>query len=516
MAANLIQVFRQLVGVPEVTQHGLQLAHDDEKTAELIRRNMGGQLQPLAVTRTRWYLNDLESASQQADNGQLALAGQLHRAMRRDGTIDGLMSTRTSGLVALQKRYRGDRAQTDALRAENGTRSVFDEMFPPSELARLAADGVGLGVGVGEMLDVEGRDYPVFARLDPEFLTYRWSENRWYFRSVSGLLPVTPGDGRWILHTPGGKSAPWQHGRWHALGRAFITKEHAIMHRANFSAKLANPARVASAPSGATEEQNQSMLSQLMAWGINSVFSLPVGWEARLLESNGRGYEVFGQEIETAGLEIMIALAGQIVTVTGGAGFSNADIHKTIRADLIKDTGDALAHTINTQGLPRFIFKRWGREGFKNPARVGWDTDPPKDRKAEAELVSAVGKAIRDIRPELKETNLDLDVDELVDRLGIPVVKSKISQEAKLELAPTDLAKVILVDEARAAAGLGPIGDKRGSMTVHELAEDAVSATLPGDASADSEASEASEDDGAAPGSNDAATAGDEPATVPD
>src|SRR5205085_2623084 len=102
------------------------------------------------------------------------------------------------GLVRLPKRFRGDPRIVQALElGHDKVRSVFDEMFPPAELALLAGDGELCGVGVGELVPVEGRDYPVLVRLDPEYLVFRWNENCWYFRSVIGLIPITPGDGRW-------------------------------------------------------------------------------------------------------------------------------------------------------------------------------------------------------------------------------------------------------------------------------------------------------------------------------
>lgn len=388
-----------------------------------IRSALGGQIQGLPSTKLRWYLADLEVAQANADAGHLQLPAQLAIAMRRDGTLRGLMGTRCAGLVRLPKKFYGDTEVADTLRSRNGSRAVFDEMFPPAELAALLEDGIELGIGVAELLPVEGREYPVMVRLDPQFLQYRWNENRWYFLSIAGPLPITPGDGRWILHMPGARMSPWNFGLWPALGRSFINKEHAMLHRSNYSAKLANPARVAVSPQGASEAQKQSWFKQVMAWGLNSIFGMTPGYDVKLLESNGRGFDVFAKEIDTSDLEMMVAIAGNIVTTTGGAGFQNSDIHRRIREDLIKSDGDALAYTINTQGLPYYIASSFGGEEALATrwVNVEWDTATPKELESESRTLLAVAQAIAQLAASLQGSDRQLDLDELAVRFGLPL-----------------------------------------------------------------------------------------------
>jgi hypothetical protein len=395
----------------------------DSPQVERIREAQGGQLQPAPFSQPRWYLSDLESAEIAADGGNLAGAARLMRSARRDGVLAGVLSTRTGGLVRLPKRFRGDDDVIAALEVGHDvSRSVFEEMFPSAELALLAADGIMCGVGVGELVPVEGRDYPVLQRLDPEFLSYRWNENRWYFRSIAGLIPITPGDGRWVLHVPGGRNAPWQHGLWKAIGRAFIRKEHAALYKDNWEAKLANPARVAVAPAGGTDELAQSWWQQVLAWGVNTVFGVHPGYDVKLLESNGRGADSWHKTIAEQDQEMIIAVAGQTVTVDGGAGFANADIHKSIRADLIKETADSLAYTINTQGLPAFIAARWGEDALLERATVvEWDVTPPADRSAEATAIGAVANAITALTAALAPYKKQPDVEAICTRFGVPV-----------------------------------------------------------------------------------------------
>lgn len=406
----------------------------DDSIVETIRRALGGQLQPIPTTRLRWYLADLERAQRDADAGNLLSAARLHNAMRGDGFLTGLANTRTDGLVRLPKRFYsgpGGEELAQELHSNDGSRSVFDELVPPSEIAALDWDGIDLGVGLGELVPVAGRDYPVFVRLDPEFLSYRWVENRWYFASMAGLLPVTPGDGRWVLHTPGGRIAPWRYGIWRALGKSFINKDHAMQHRSNYSAKLANPARVAYAPIGANDPQRLGMLRMIMAWAVNSVFEMPAGWDVKLLESKGEGIKVFQDEIDTCNREEMVIIAGQEVTTTGGSGFSNQDVQKVIRQDLIAADADKLAYTVNTQILPLMALIR-GVDVRTARAWMEWQVGTPKDLKSEGETLKTAGEGLETLVRIFSALGREVDVDQLAVRFSIPLKPQDATEMTKL------------------------------------------------------------------------------------
>jgi hypothetical protein len=448
----------------------------DDKRVQKTRKAFGGNIVPLPTTRTRWILADLEAAEYVADSGDLSMAAQLMRAALKDGVLRGVLSTRTDGLVRLPKKFRGESAVVEALElGHDSVRSVFDEMLPPAELAAMAADGLLLGVAVGELVPVEGRDYPVLVRLDPEYLVYRWQEDRWYYRAAVGLLPITPGDGRWVLHTPGGRIAPWQWGIWRAIAYAYIRKTHAGLHKDAWEAKLANPARVAVAPNGASEAQKQAWWKGVMAWGVNSVFGVTPGYDVKLLESNGRGYESFNDTQDRSDREMIICVAGQVVTTDGGAGFQNSDIHKSIRSDLIQSTADGLAYTINTQCIPNFVVRRWGEAMLERSACVAWDVTPPKDRNSEATATNTTALAIKALDEALTPHEIAADVKQICERAGIPT-KTREAGDVKVS-AEAPASKQIAAARI-CASGAGD----RVLASAFSFAEDGVERPGPGQA----------------------------------
>lgn len=418
----------------------------EASVAEPPRRKRRKQRPIQQPTRTivRWYHADLEFASMLADTGNLQEIGRLRTAITRDGVVRGLLTTRCGGLVRLPRRFAGHPEVTSWLEGADGAPGVFDWLFPAAELRLLNEDGVICGVGVGEFVQADGWDLPQFRRLDPQWLRYRWDEDRWQYQSTSGLLDIEPGNGRWVLHLPGGANEPWKNGAWPSLGRAYISKESAINYRENYAGKLANAARVAVAPQGASQEQKQSWFESVMAWGVNTVFGLTPGYDVKLLESNGRGHEVFHAIVEHSNNEFMIELVGQLVTQTGGVGFANSDMFKLMLAERIDADGRALADTISTQGLEPVIWRYLGAQYLNPPTRVAWDTRPPADLKAAAETISAAAKAIVDMRAALDgdEEEIPLDTREILAEFGIPV-RGDLDGDARPDNVGTSLLRRI-------------------------------------------------------------------------
>lgn len=399
------------------------------ETVNRIRRAMGGQLQPVARTESRWLIADVEQAEREADMGQLARAARIARSVYADPIFIGVGSTRFDGLTQLPKTFAGRADIVDALTAVNDLeRSVFDEMCPSTELSLLNRDGRMIGVGVGELLPVAGRRHPLLVRLDPEFLVYRHHENRWYFRSIAGLLPITPGDGRWVLHMPGGRLNPWQNALWRPTGRAVVRKEGATSLRDEWEHKLANAARVAKTPAGATDKERTEYLEQVASWGADTVIMLPPGYELSLLEGKGEGAQSFRETIQEQSDAIKIAVTGNTVLADGASGFVNTDIFKSIRSDLVQGDGDGLAHTVNTQILPPWVADEFGEEALDEGVRVGWNTKPPKDRNGEATVVVTVANAVKGIVEAVKAAKdaglleeVEVDVKALLESHAIPL-----------------------------------------------------------------------------------------------
>jgi hypothetical protein len=447
----------------------------DSPIVTSIREALGGNLTPPPRTRLEWFLEEVDIASEAADMGDMSQAAQLCRAMRRDPVISGLLATKSGGITRLPKKWYGSPKVISALTDTEGGTPVFDLLCPPTELRKLADDADFLKIAVAELVPVKGRSYPVLERKDPEALVYLWNYNQWCFRSTAGILPIMPGDGRWVLHFAGPRIAPWQDGNWHSLGRSWVRKDSMQHLKQNWAFHLANAARVAVAPQGSTKEQRANWFRQIASWGINSVFHTTPGWDVKLLESNGRGWEGFDTSIEDANKDFMIQLAGQLVSITGGTGFSSEDLYATVRYDLIEEAARPLAHTVSTQVIPWFTYQNHPDEFEQSPGYV-YDVKRPDDLSKEASIYTALGAGVKALEDAARQHGLQIDVAKVFARYGLDVTKRPEGNtaSARLTLAPTDLAKVFTVDEVRASQGYGPIGDDRGKLTLQELTDSMV------------------------------------------
>jgi hypothetical protein len=432
---GLVETLLGIATFDPPTMPGPELGDDVVNAA---RAALGGRLEPIPQVRLRWYPPDIERAQIQASNGDLTMVGQLCESAKLDGVFRGLADARTA-CVNFPKRFYGSAEVVKTLQSKtNSDRDVYAEMIPNTEARLMVLDELFCGVGVGEMVPVRGRNFPVLVRRYPQNLYYLWSRNQWYYRSIVGLIPIVPGipnegtgGNAWVLHIGGGRLSPWNSGLWNTVGRSYINKTQTLFARQAYEMKHAHPARVAQAPPGATEIERASLLRGIIRWALNAAFVLPVGYELKLVESNGRGIEIYENSIKTYNEEMATALCGSAVMLQGTAGFSNMDVFRVVQTDLIKTTASAWDHTVNTQILPAFIGDRWGIEALANATTVETDVTPPKDRKVEADTLQSLANAIKGIVEAVcaaqiavgAKEPIALDVGELLARYGVPTGK---------------------------------------------------------------------------------------------
>ncbi len=445
-----------------------------------------GTIQQLPTrVQSNWTPRQVKSALSGADSGNLMSVADLVESVNNDDRVSGVLSTLTNGMLGLPLSFIGDDEVTDALKGDDDSKGDWWSMFPESELSKLMRWGITLGVGIGQRVPVIKRQLGEREVLTLKTWHPRWlrrqlatanEPGKWLLTTAAGQIEIEPGDGQWIIYCPYGGDRPWAEGKWRALSFAWILKQFALHDRARHSEVLGSPARVGVSPEGATTRGRQNWLKQLKAMGRDTSLILPPGYNLKLVEATGRTWEIYTKQIEWADSATAVVLAGQTVTTEGSSGFSRGNIHERIAHSIIRFGAETLSTTVRQEGL-----MPWSSENFGASQRAPWpvwDTTPPEDQKQKAETGRILGDAISKMDEALAASKRRVDATAILEAAGVPTLEIETTgdQAPSVELAPTDVAKVVRVNEARASAGLGPLllpggePDPDGDLTVAEFA----------------------------------------------
>lgn len=434
-----------------------------------------------------WTPALVKAAFGQAESGSLLLLADLVETMFTDDRINGVLKTRTHGLLGLPMHFEGGTPEQCA-ELQGG---LWDTMVDEAEAAKLQAWGLVLGVGLAQRIPLP--------RLMGEPQRYRlqtWSPRWLYYDAMAscgstwrvntrrGTNPIVPGV-QWVVYTPYGTSRPWASGEWRALAFPWLLKHFALEDRANHSEVMGTPTRVGGAPQGASERMRNTFESQIKALGRNGTLVLPEGWDYNIKEASGRTWEIYSEGVTWADAAITIVLAGQIVTTEGSQGFSSGNVQDQIKGDLIRFDGRALGKCLSSQFLSPWSFANTGTYEAPRPC---WNTERPVNLMNQATAFETLGRAVADLDTSGKTEGLHVDVKSLWDRYQIPWVANPVSTQATgaLEIAPTDLATVTTVNEIRRSKGLGPLlnalgaTDPDGALTLEAYRAKHSSALPPG------------------------------------
>lgn len=437
------------------------------------------QLPTRAVAK--WTPEEIDACLTDADAGNLQRVGDLVETITTtDDRASGILSTRTLGMLRLDLSFKGGSEEARiALGGQSDSPEEGDWRLthPDSEVAQLVSWGIMLGIGIAQRVplprELGARQLHRIEAWHPRWAWQNTYTEQWRITHRTGTIDIAAGDGQWIIYTPYGHWRPWARGAWRAIAFAWIVKQFALHDRARFSEVFGQPIRVGIAPEGANERSRTRWLAALKNLGRDASIVLPPGYDLKLISVGGSegGINVFDQQIVWADRAIAVVLAGQIVTTEGTPGFNTGSIHESIKADIIGFTASSTGQTLHEQDV-----RPWAQLGFGTASVAPlpqWDTTLPEDQERKAAAMRGAADAISKLDEVLAPSGRRVDAMAIMDRFGIKTVElpQQTSSAPTIQLAPTDGAKFITVDEARALGGLPALGRPEGAMTVDEFSK---------------------------------------------
>jgi len=415
----------------------------------------------LSRTDLSWTPADYLAAVSSADGGNLTSAAAMVDAMMKDDRIGGVLETRVKGMLSLPSTIEA---------ADGSTPPVIDDwstVFPEAEQEKLL--GVALMLGFcwarkERHWDDEAEIWRMKIKAwDPKWFSWRDAEQAWYVQARSIIEPgtygtatfrkVSPLDG-WVFYAPFGEDHPWRMGLWHRLAVPYLAKTYAVDDR---SREGEVTTILAGLTKGLSEAQREDFLEDLKGLARDSRVVLPEGCDLKAISrSDGTSASIHSETIEWADQAITITIAGQLTTTEGTEGFSSGQVQKQVLASLLRSQEETFSTTVGEQALTDWARLSVGWQGATLYPR--WQIQDPNDLTAQGYAAKQLADSIESINRALSADNVRIDIKQVMERTGLPITSVPTAAEAevtqKLQLAPTDIARAVTINEARASIGL--------------------------------------------------------------
>jgi hypothetical protein len=438
-----------------------------------------------------WTLEDIAAVRAMQMRGDFQRPVRMAEAMRRDDALYVAYANRLAPQSAIATQLvaaGGTRGEAVKRKADTGViipRSVLKGIH-----GTLANHGVAIG-HIDQVVDEDGTRIDFHLTEWPlEFVKWNASTERLEtrVRDGAGQVPITHGDGEWVIFRKF-SDRPWLQEAcivpaslvWAAHGNGI--KDWAGASVSHGLAKIMGelPAGMSLiGEDGALTPEAQAFLDMMqdLVSGESGAGIRPAGAKTDVLANASTAWQVFAELImsrEKAAARIYLGTDGTLGSQGGAPGVDIAELFG-VATTIVQGDFEAIEQGVNTGVLEPWCAVNEGDSRLAPKLRYLMP-DPDAEKRSEHERAKRE-RLFATLR-EMREQQMAIDqptVDALAHAYGVhpvPVLAAQENRSTPIALAPTDIARVVKVREARASQGLPPLNDPRDDLFISELEEQA-------------------------------------------
>lgn len=383
------------------------------------------------VVDDRWTVARVRTALTSHINGLFLDSALLADAMLADDRIGADVRTRVLAVAGLPFRlepsHKGDQRRAKAVAREAD--EAWPTIAPQSLVGDLARWSLLMGFAPATCAwrTSARRWTPTASLFHPQHVDHDDVAEALRASTKVGLVPITPGDGTWVLHAPSG-SRPWMTGLVRALALPWLARQYARRDWSRHSEKHGLPIVGAVVPQEADAADKDGFYSDLRRLGSEGLVMLPRdregrGFDVKYLEpGNVAASDGFKALLAHCDQAIAVSVLGQANNATEGGSYAKAQALDAIRQDLLEADAAALAETLYRQVLRPWAWFNFGDADLA-PWPV-WDATPPADTAALASTHKTAGEAIVVWTQAAAAQGLAVDVEALALTYGVPLKRA--------------------------------------------------------------------------------------------
>jgi Protein of unknown function (DUF935) len=392
-----------------------------------------------------WNLEGVRRALIEHQQGLFEMSAQLVDSIFGNARIQATLGSRTSGLFGQETRFKAANKSSAAKECLDAWVSCWPRLGTDVALTTVNAYEIMMGWHPSQLLwDTAGPIWePSLQPWHQRFTYYNWGDFQFKAISADGIVPITPGDGKWVLHARKGfgiNARPWIFGTVRGVAQPWMYRNFAERDLARLSEVHGMPIRLGMFPAGADEVQRDRFAQQLANLGSETTIMLQKGadgagqdYGAALLEAEHGNYEVMIALRDSADMEIILAIVFQnMTTEVKGGSFAAATAVGDILQRGIQGDNKAWRHTIREQIAKPFASINFGDADLA--PWTDWDVQPVGDWAMRANMLTQFSTAIDTFRRGGVQFT-DRQIQKLARSVGLKLPRPKIVTPVQMSVA---------------------------------------------------------------------------------
>lgn len=390
--------------------------------AKLIYRDI-----PLVNIQNSWSIQEARGAIYAHLNGIFYASGLLCDSMLGDDRITATLNSRASAVFGRENRFKA----ADDSRAAKECLLAWQDWWPrlsgTSAIRELQDYATMMGFSHAQILwdrTQKNLDFaPTLHPWHPVFTWYDWLLRCYQAIGQDAMIPIVPGNGKWVEYTPFGSYRGWIRGALRPCVEPWMLRHFGFRDMARFGEVHGNPTRVGYVPIVGDPILREEFEQKLATLGADTAMIVPrgvdqkdgEGYEYGLVEAKSSAWEVHPAQIDRCDMAIVLALLMvNLTTQVEGGSFAAAKSQMDVRSEGSQQDNQAWKRTIYSQIARPFAYLNFGdadlapwtwydvvgREEYKNNAEAfkNFMTGISFGRKAGIKF-----KDVRDVRTYAQE-----------------------------------------------------------------------------------------------------------------